>query len=234
MKDAAPISVVIPTLNAERFLAATLEALVPAAVDGLVREVIVSDGGSSDATLNIAEAAGARIVKGAKGRGGQLRRGADTARGDWLLFLHADTRLDPSWTEEAGALMAAPDRAGVFTLRFDSDHPLAKLVAGGAMARTRLFKAPYGDQGLLISRALYDRVGGFSDQPLFEDVDIIDRLVRIEGRRVLKVMNAAAVTSAERYQTQGYGACVARNFLCLAMYRLGFSPERIAKVYYHG
>jgi rSAM/selenodomain-associated transferase 2 len=227
------ISVVIPTFNAAQWLPLTLKALSAASGGALVREIVISDGGSSDATLEIARSAGVRIVESAKGRGAQLARGAEAAQGDWLLFLHADTRLDASWTQEVSAHFQNPDQAGVFTLKFDSDHPLAKLIASSAMVRTRLFKAPYGDQGLLVSRALYDDVGGYADRPLFEDVDIVDRLVRLKGRKVLKVFRAHALTSAERYRTQGYGACVLRNFACLAMYRFGVSPTRIAKFYYY-
>lgn len=226
------ISVVIPTLNAAGELPGTLAALVPAAIDGLVKEVIVSDGGSGDATPEIAKAAGARFISCEKGRGGQLACGAALARGRWLLFLHADTRLDHSWADEAGAFIAEEDRAGVFTLKFDSNGRMAAIVASGAMLRTRLLKAPYGDQGLLISRPLYDSVGGFSDKPLFEDIDIIDRLVRKHGRRVLHVLKAQAVTSAARYQADGYGARVLKNLVCLMMYRAGVAPARIWKFYH--
>lgn len=225
------ISVVIPTLNAAGELPETLAALVPAAVGGLVKEVIVSDGGSSDHTLDIAEAAGTRLVTGEKGRGAQLARGAAIARGRWLLFLHADTRLDNSWTDEAGAFVCDETRAAVFTLKFNAPDRMAAIVASGAMLRTRLLKAPYGDQGLLISRTLFDSVGGYSDKPLFEDVDIIDRLVRKHGRRVLHVLKTPAVTSAARYQADGYGARVFRNFACLMMYRAGVAPARILKFY---
>lgn len=226
------ISVVIPTLNAAGVLPETLAALVPAAIGGLVKEVIVSDGGSGDATPEIAEAAGARLVSGEQGRGGQLARGAAIARGRWLLFLHADTRLDHSWTDEAGAFIADENRAGVFTLKFDAPDRMAAVVVFGAMLRTRLLKAPYGDQGLLISRTLYDSVGGYSDKPLFEDVDIVDRLIRKHGRRVLDVLKTPAVTSAARYQTDGYGARILRNFVCLMMYRAGVAPARILKFYH--
>lgn len=226
------ISVVIPTLNAANHLPETFSALIPAAVDGLVKEAIVSDGGSADETCAIAEAAGARIVLGDKGRGGQLARGAAEARGRWLLFLHADTRLDASWTEEASWFIADEARAGVFTLKFESGLWAARLVAAGAMLRTKVFNAPYGDQGLLISRRLYDEVGGFSDKPLFEDVDIVDRLVRRHGRRVLHVFRAHAATSAARYEAGGYGARVLKNLACLAMYRAGVAPSRIARFYH--
>lgn len=232
MEERAPISVVIPTLNAEGLLGASLAALAPAAIAGLVREVVVSDGGSTDATATIAEAAGARLIVGEKGRGGQLARGAAAARGAWLLFLHADTILEEAWAAEARALIEdGADRAGVFTLKFDRKGVAPSLVAAGAMVRTRIFVSPYGDQGLLISRRLYDEVGGFRDLPLFEDVDFVDRLVRAKGRRALRIFAARATTSADRYAREGYARRVLKNAFCLSLYRLGVAPGEIAGFY---
>lgn len=225
------LSVVIPTLNEAGRLPACLSALIPAAIDGLVKEVIVSDGGSTDATAAIADDAGARFLAGPKGRGGQLARGAGAARGRWLLFLHADTVLEPGWESDARRLLIDEDKAGVFTLAFDGGRLAAKIVAAGAMLRTRIFASPYGDQGLLISRALYDRLGGFSDMPLFEDVDLVDRLVRHSGRRALRVFPSRAVTSPARYEKDGYMRRVAKNLACLAMYRAGVAPAKLAKLY---
>ncbi|MGE0408030.1 MAG: TIGR04283 family arsenosugar biosynthesis glycosyltransferase [Amphiplicatus sp.] len=225
------ISVVIPTLNAEARLGACLAALIPAAVDGLVKEVVICDGGSADATTAIAEDAGAVILKAPAGRGGQLRRGAEAARGDCLLFLHADTVLDPTWTEDVRAVMGDEARAGVFTLAFDAPGLAPKIVAGGAMARTRLLLSPYGDQGLFLSRALYDRLGGYRDAPLFEDVDLVDRIVRHGGRKALVVFPSRARTAADRYRRDGYAKRVLKNFACLAMYRAGVAPAKIASFY---
>ena len=99
------ITVVIPTLNAETGLAAALTALVPATVEGLIREVIIVDGGSTDRTLEIADQAGAKLIKSAPGRGQQMARGAGEARMPWVLFLHADTVLEPGWEREAAAFI---------------------------------------------------------------------------------------------------------------------------------
>ena len=228
---AAPISVVIPALNAAMRLPIALASLAPAALDGFISEVILSDGGSTDATRAIADAAGARIVDGPPGRGAQLRRGAAWARGQWLLFLHADTALSPAWTEDAQTVLANQETAGVFTLAFDNDKVAAKLVAAGAMMRTRIFAAPFGDQGLLISRSLYAAVGGYRDLPLMEDVEFIRRLVRLKGRRALRVLSSKAVTSAERYERDGYAGRVARNAWTLARYAAGASPEKLSKEY---
>ena len=226
----APISVVIPTLQAGGALASCLEALVPGVVEGLVREAVVSDGGSRDATPDIARASGARLVQGSAGRGGQLARGADAARGDWLLFLHADTRLRAGWTAAVRRHIEQSQAAAVFRLRFDTDDWRAGVVAAGAMARTRVFKSPYGDQGLLISRAVYDDIGGFSAMPLFEDVDIVDRLVRAKGRKALVVLDAVAETAVDRYRN-GYARRVVKNAACLALYRAGVAPHRIRPWY---
>lgn len=225
------ISVVIPTLDAARTLPATLAALVPAALDGLVKEVVVADGGSQDETARIAEAAGARVLEAPRGRGAQLAQGAAAARGDWLLFLHADTVLEESWTEETRAFLGETGRAGVFTLAFDAKGLAPRLVAAGAMARTRLLGSPYGDQGLLIARALYEGIGGFRPLPLFEDVDIVERLTKAKGRRALHVFRSRALTSAARYERDGYMRRVLKNALCLALYRFGASPARIAEIY---
>jgi len=225
------ISVVIPTLNAETHLAACMKALVPAAIDGLIKEVVVVDGGSTDKTWAIADDAGARVIKAPKGRGSQLAVGAEAARGDWLLFLHADTVLDESWTEAVGRFLENKNRVGVFTLRFNAKGMRPKVVAWGAMIRTRFFPLPYGDQGMLISRSLYNDIGGYSRVQLFEDVDLIERLIKAKGRNALHVFDAAAVTSAERYERNGYVRQVISNFMRLIRYKMGVAPKVIAEKY---
>lgn len=227
------ISVVIPTRNAQETLAATLAALIPAAVDGLVREVIVADGGSTDRTLLIAENAGVEIVEGAAGRGIQLRAGARRARFPWLLFLHADTELAPGWDTVAANFMEKvdtgriPQAAGAFRFRLLDDGWKPRLLEAAVTLRCGLLRMPYGDQGLLIPRTLYDSAGGYSEQPLMEDVDLIRRI----GRRRLRMLRADALTSAIRYREDGYARRILRNQACLALYAAGVSPQRIAALY---
>ena len=227
------ISVIIPTLNAERDLAATLTALVPAAVDRLIREVIIADGGSTDRTRKIADWAGADLVECQSGRGSQLAAGAKQARGKWLLFLHADTVLDESWTRDALALMNQIDQgdrdpsAAAFRFRLDDKGFMPRLLEALVAFRCQALRLPYGDQGLLISRRLYDKLGGFKDIPVMEDVDIIRRL----GRARIVMLDANATTSAERYKLDGYLARPLRNLLCLGLYAVGVSPTKIAHVY---
>jgi rSAM/selenodomain-associated transferase 2 len=223
----APISVVIPTLDAAEHLPATLAHLMPGLSEGLIRELVISDGGSTDDTARIAEDAGARLVTGAKGRGGQLRRGVAAAQGEWLLVLHADTHLGEGWVGAVCKhLELSPDKAGYFRLAFRSSHPGASIVARGANLRTRWFHLPYGDQGLLISRELYDRIGGYPDQPLMEDVEIARKL----GSR-LSPLAATAHTGADRYEQAGWLRQASRNLWRLARYRFGAGSEGLAQGY---
>ena len=221
----APISVIIPTLNAGEALPACLMALGEGLQEGLIRELIVSDGGSTDTTLATARAAGARIIEGAPSRGGQLRRGADLAEGQWLLFLHADTRLTPDWTASVLSHITN-DTAASFHLSFASRHPMARLTAGWANLRSRVFDLPYGDQGLLISRDLYDAVGGYPDQPLMEDVALARAL---KGR--ITQLPARAVTSPDRYQRDGWLRRGAANLTLLLRYLAGTPPQKLAQRY---
>ncbi|MEM5542888.1 TIGR04283 family arsenosugar biosynthesis glycosyltransferase [Sulfitobacter sp. AS92] len=222
----APISIVIPSLNAATALPACLAALVEGLQAGLIREVIVSDGGSEDGTATLAEGWGAEVLSGAPSRGGQLRRGCEVARGDWLLVLHADTVLAPGWTDAVQDHMAGGGgAAGWFRLRFDQRGMAPRLVAGWANLRSG-FGLPYGDQGLLLPRALYDEVGGYPDQPLMEDVALARAL---RGR--LKRLSGLAITSAEKYRRQGWLRRGGRNLLTLGRYALGASPDDLAQSY---
>jgi rSAM/selenodomain-associated transferase 2 len=226
------ISAVIPTLNSEATLGATLEALIPAVVDGLIREVIIADGSSSDRTLKVADQSGAHVISSKPGRGLQLQAGAAAAKMPWLLFLHADTVLDPGFERvdhhiEQIAREARPEQAAAFRFRLDDSRFAARIVEAGVELRSTVLKLPYGDQGLLISRALYNEVGGFHAQPIMEDVDLIRRL----GRKRVQILNARATTSAERYRREGYLRRILRNQRCLLMYAMGASPERIAQHY---
>ena len=224
------ISVVIPTLNAAASLPATLAALAPGRETGLIQEVLISDGGSTDSTRTIAQAAGARVLTGPAGRGGQLQRGAVAAGGEWLLFLHADTVLDPEWLFAAEDFVADPDngaRAAAFRFALDDTQPAARRLERIVAWRCAKFGLPYGDQGLLISRRFYGRVGGFRDLPLMEDVDLLRRI----GRRRLRMLPASARTSAQRYRRGGYWRRPARNLLCLALYFLGLPPRMLVRLY---
>lgn len=223
------LSIVIPVLDAGKELEALLQTLIPARAEGLVGEVIVVDGGSKDDTRQIAANYGARLFYARPGRGTQLRAGGEEAVGKWLLFLHADTRLPPIWSAAVEKFMETGDgqKAGVFKFALDDKSPWARLIERGVQLRWRLFALPYGDQGLLISRKLYDEVGGYDPIPLMEDVAIIRKL----GRKRLALLPARALTSAKRYRSTGFLLRPVKNMILLLAYFCGAKPETLAKLY---
>jgi len=217
--------VIIPTLNATGELPETLAAL---AGSGMISEFVVADGGSQDGTREAALAAGARIVEAPRGRGSQLAAGAAAASCEWLFFLHADCRPLPGWEDAARTFIAANSRqAGYFALALDDAAPGARRVERLVAWRCRVLALPYGDQGLLIHRRLYDAVGGYAPIPLMEDVDLIRRL----GRARLAPLGATMLASARRYQRDGYWRRPLRNLFCLSLYFAGVPPRLIAKIY---
>lgn len=221
------LSVVIPTLNAAASLPATLAAL---GEWGGGLDVVAVDGGSTDGTADVATAGGARVVAAPRGRGPQLAAGATAAGGDWLLFLHADTRLSDGWGAAARRHMRDPAnrwRAAYFRFALDSDDPRARRLERAVAWRCRVLALPYGDQGLLISRDLYRAVGGYRPLPLMEDVDLVARL----GRARLAGLEAAALTSAAKWRRDGWTRRSLRNLFCLSLWRLGVPPRLIARIY---
>lgn len=222
----AEISLVIPTLNAAEDLPACLESLMEGLAAGLIRELVITDGGSRDATGQIAEAAGAKLLHGPASRGGQLQRGCAAAKGNWLLVLHADTQLEAGWSQVVSRhLREGGGRPGYFRLRFRASGVMPGLVAGWANWRSRLFGLPFGDQALLIRREEYEAAGGYRDQPLMEDVALVRCL------SALVALPACALTSAVRYQQQGWLRRGARNLLLQLRYALGARPEALARSY---
>lgn len=231
MTETPLISVVIPTLNAAAALPFCLAALRLAERAGMPLEILIADGGSSDGTAALAGQAGARVVTAEKGRGRQVRAGGQAARGDWLLFLHADTVLAGDWPGTIAGFIANPanrQRAAHARLAFDDDRPTRRLIAAAANLRSRLLGLPYGDQTLLIHRDYYRSLGEYPALPLMEDVALVRRI----GRRNLTLLpGVTAITSAGRYRRDGAVRRVLRNLACLGAYFLGFPPERIARFY---
>ena len=190
------ISVVVPTNNSERLLPRCFDSLIAGAVRGVVREVIVSDAGSTDSTLAIADAAGAHVVRACNNRSEQMIKAAAMAKSDWLLFLHPETALEPGWDLEAESFVSQEllerPRAAVFRFALEDFGGEARRAEAKAALRTMLFALPYGDQGLLIPKRLYQKLGGYRALSDMEDADLVRRI----GRRRLVHLRARAVNLA--------------------------------------
>jgi glycosyltransferase involved in cell wall biosynthesis len=202
------VSVIIPTINAERLLPRCFDSLIPAAVRGVVREVIVADGGSSDATLAIADAAGAHIIHSRANRGVQMTDGARMAKNDWLLFLRPETALESGWDVEAESFLAQAvmerPRAAVFRFALEDFGGEARRAEALANLRAAVMALPYGDQGLLIPKRLYQKLGGYRALADMEDADLVRRI----GRRRLISLRARAINVARPRQSVLRGAAL--------------------------
>ncbi len=213
-------------LNEAKTLPALLADLAP--LTELGAELIVADGGSDDATGALAEAAGARVVVAERGRGRQLRAGIGASSRSMFLALHADVRLPPEtvdWIIEQGVSQGAPI---AFRLRVDRDDWPLKMIAGGANLRTRVFALPYGDQGLLISRAHYEGAGGYADVVLMEDVALARALRKTAP---IQLAPCDLVVSSRRWDRDGAWTRTFRNLGLLFRYLAGASPDDLAASY---
>lgn len=222
----APISVIIPTLNAAHRIGPTLACLYEGMGKSLICEVILADGGSTDGIDKVADAVGAVLVFAPKGRGSQLQAGAKAAKGRWLLFIHADTVLSKDWVARMGAHINANPKAAYCKLAFDTQGFAPRFIALSANLRSKVFGLPYGDQCLLISRELYCETGGYSDIPLMEDVAFVRKL-----RGQLKALPITATTRSDRYIKDGWFTRARKNLGTLALYFLGVTPQKLAQRY---
>ncbi|HYO16388.1 MAG TPA: TIGR04283 family arsenosugar biosynthesis glycosyltransferase [Thermoanaerobaculia bacterium] len=218
------LAIVVPTLNEEDTLRRNLPAALAAA-----DEVVVADGGSMDRTPEVARELGARVVAGPPGRGSQLNQGAAAATADILVFLHADTTLPPGGVAAVRQIVARGAAGGAFLVRFDSGGIL-RLGSWLVNLRTRLTRLPLGDQAQFATRETFDRLGGFKDWPILEDLDFALRLRRT-GR--LALIEDMVTTGARRFRAQGVLRTVATNWLIWLLFLLGVSPHRRARLYRH-
>lgn len=227
--SAAPLSVVIPVRNEAARLPLLLADLA-AAPAALLREVWVVDGGSRDGSARLARLAGAQLLASAPGRGDQLRRGIDLCTGPWLLLLHADARLPAGWPQQIQRAIAAGDgTAWAFPLAIEAAGPALQLVAALSTLRSRCWELPYGDQGLLLSRALYELSGGVAPLPLMEDLDFVLRLRRLAPIRLLQ---RPLRVDGRRWRRLGVWRTTWRNALLRRAWRRGVDPALLARRYY--
>ena len=230
MNSPPELSVVIPCLNEATRLPLLLADLHRSE---LRLEILMADGGSSDATPQIARQSGAHLIKiHPPGRGRQLRAAANQARGDWLLFLHADSRLPLRWSCAVRSLLktsAAAASAWYFDLRISPSTPARRLLERGVGLRSRWLQRPYGDQGLLLHRELYARCGGFAELPLMEDLDLVERLSHGAD---LRPIGLPLTTDGRRWNSDGVIRRSWRNAMLRRRWKQGESAERLAEAYY--
>jgi rSAM/selenodomain-associated transferase 2 len=172
-----------------------------------------------------------RCIEAAPGRGSQLNAGAAVARGEWLWFVHADSRLPDAWLEAFRNLDRLPSAVvgGAFRFRLDSHAWQARVLERGVALRVRWFNLPYGDQGIFVRRDIFAQLGGFRAIPLMEDVEFMGRL---KAAGELRHLTLSLVTSARRWERDGWWRRSVKNLATLLLYRLGVSPDRLARRYY--
>lgn len=225
------VSIVIPVLHDTE----ALESLLPALPVDPALEIIVVDGSETrdpamDALRDRYPAVG--WTRSAPGRGAQMNRGARDTRGRWIVFLHADTRLGHGWMDVLRRVDQQPQVVGgSFRFALDSEVRWARWIERGVRIRVRLFDLPYGDQALFARRTVFDELGGYQELPLMEDVDFVQRLGR-RGR--LEHADVPALTSARRWEQDGWVRRTAENCLLQALFFAGHSPERLVRRYRHG
>lgn len=217
-------SVIIPVLS-DTAEAIRLLAEVP---DGGESEVIVVDGGHDEALeRHVAARRAARFIRTKPCRGAQMNAGANVAAGEWLLFLHADSRLPAGWGQ-ALAQMPADVAGGWFRFALDDAAWQARVIERLVAWRVRALRLPYGDQGLFVRREVFRRLGGFRELPFLEDVDFVRRLVRVQ--RVAEVP-LPLHTSSRRWRRDGWFRRSTRNVAIVSLYFAGVSPARLARWY---
>ena len=225
----AGLSVVVPVLNEARhlpFLLADLQRWPDAL------QIVVVDGGSTDKTIQVAHQGGAQVVQSpVQGRGQQLQRGLQLSQHSWLMVLHADSRLSQHWVDHVQRVLSMArgrQQAWAFDFRVDQHRPMLKLLEWCVALRSRWGQMPYGDQGLLIHRSLYERVGGYRSLALMEDVDLIQRLQQITR---IGALGCALTTSARRWNHRGVLNQAWNNAQLRRRWKNGEDAEQLIRIY---
>ena len=219
------LSIIIPALNEERAIAG--------AVGNAARiephEIIVVDGGSTDRTPDIVRDGPARLVVSARGRAAQMNEGARRAEGDVLLFLHADTALPDTARLDVEGGMADPECVGGrFDIRLDSARPLLRVVGRMISLRSRLTRVATGDQAIFVRRAAFERLGGFPEIPIMEDVAFC-RALKKEGR--IACLRSRVVSSARRWERNGPVRTILLMWALKLLFLAGVPPATLKRLY---
>lgn len=230
------ISIVIPTLNEASHITQTLENIAAQTLsDNLKIELLIADGGSTDGTperiIDFFEhnnTLPVRMFLSERGRAKQMNCGAHFASGDALLFLHADTRLgEHALLELARALENPTTQFGYFTIRFDSQNPIAKYYA--SLTNINSILTHYGDSGIFARRDFFERIGKFPEQDFLEDVEFLQRA--IQHAEPYLIERAHVITSARRFEKNGYLWQMLSNISIVGLYKLGVSPNWLKQFY---
>src|SRR4051812_36059700 len=222
------LSIVIPVLNDTEPLGRMLTTIRP---DPRVDIVVVNGGGPEDRLDEICRRPDLQLLTSAAGRGHQMNVGASAAAGRWIVFLHADTRLPPGWFDEIRRASADPGVVGgSFRFRLDSTAWQARLIERAVERRVRWLDLAYGDQALFVRRDVFDAMGGYREWPLMEDIEFVRRL-----RRAGKLYHSAqpVLTSARRWERDGWWRRSANNVMLQVLFVAGVAPERLAHWYLH-
>jgi hypothetical protein len=223
------LSVVIPVLNEAQQIGRQLRHLIAVGDYDQHVEIIVADGGSQDETVAIARSFDVSIVASAPGRAAQMNVAAHAASGDVLLFLHADTTLPQNFPALIAETLARPNViAGAFELAIQGTNPALRGVEWGVRVRSHLFQMPYGDQAIFLKRTTFEAMGGFSDLPIMEDFELMQRLKK-QGK--VAIAPATVTTSGRRWEKLGVLKTTLLNQTVIMGYRLGISPTRLARWY---
>jgi rSAM/selenodomain-associated transferase 2 len=223
------LTIVIPTFNEASRIEKTLAISQAAANAEINAEIIVVDGGSHDRTVQIAQAAGVKVLQSRPGRAYQMNEGASAAIGDILLFLHADTQLPQGFDAMICAALSQPTTiAGAFSLKIDASLWSLRLVEWGVNLRSRLLQMPYGDQAIFLRAETFRAIGGFPDLPIMEDFELI-RQLKQQGQ--IAILPASVVTSGRRWQKLGVLQTTLINQSIILAYLWGISPTQIAHWY---
>ncbi|MGH7848255.1 MAG: TIGR04283 family arsenosugar biosynthesis glycosyltransferase [Candidatus Binatia bacterium] len=219
------ISIIIPVLNEERAIGETLESIARLSP----HEIIVVDGGSTDRTREVVAANGIAVVAAGRGRARQMNEGAKIARGDVLVFLHADTRLPASAVEDIRAALIDPRCAGGrFDISLDGDRLIFKMIGALISFRSRLTRVATGDQAIFVRREVFQDLGGFPDIPLMEDIALA-RALRKKGR--IACLKSRVLTSARRWESEGVWRTIIKMWWLKFLYLSGISPKTLKRYY---
>jgi rSAM/selenodomain-associated transferase 2 len=220
------LSVIVPMLNEEHAIAAALAAIRRGAPDA---ELIVVDGGSTDASIVTAGPLADRVISAPRGRARQMNAGASAAGGDTLAFVHADSVVPRDFADAIATALVDPQTVGGrFDLELDEQTPICRLIGALISIRSRLSRTGTGDQAVFVRRDVFERLNGFPDIELCEDLDFARRLKRA-GR--VACLRSRVITSARRWRRHGFARTILKMWTIRLLYLAGVPPARLARMY---